>query len=73
FVACTILSRVRGRKARIAAPAARISSRSGADENTARYALHQVAPVGEKDLCIDRAIAGVRPFMVPSALQGAAS
>ena len=31
------------------------------------------APVGEKDLYIDRAIADVRPFVVPSALQGAAS
>jgi len=45
----------------------------GADEKTARDTLYQVAPVGEKDLYIDRAIAAVRPFVIPSALQGAAS
>jgi transcriptional regulator GlxA family with amidase domain len=34
-----------------------------ADEKTARETLYQVAPIGEKDLYIDRAIAAVRPFV----------
>lgn len=45
----------------------------GADEKTARDTLYQVAPIGEKDLYIDRAIAAVRPFVPAPALQGAAS
>ncbi len=40
--------------------------------NRVRDTLYPVAPVGEKDLYIDRAIADVRPF-VTSVLQGAAS
>ncbi len=44
-----------------------------ADEKTARDVLYQVAPIGEKDLYIDRAIAAVRPYVSVPALQGAAS
>ncbi len=44
-----------------------------ADEKAARETLFQVAPVGEKDLYVDRAIAAVRPFIDPPKLQGAAS
>ncbi len=44
-----------------------------ADEKTARDVLYQVAPIGEKDLYIDRAIAAVRPYVGSPALQGAAS
>lgn len=29
--------------------------------------------IDSQDLCVDRAIADVRPFVIPSALQGAAS
>ena len=44
-----------------------------AGEKTARDVLYQVAPVGEKDTYVDRAITAVRPFVASPALQGAAS
>jgi transcriptional regulator GlxA family with amidase domain len=38
-------------------------------EAAAREAMHYVAPVGEKETCVERALAAIKPF-IPSATEG---